>query len=751
MKQFYIKFIMALFAMTLCIPMDAETVTINNIKYRLNGTSANVTGYTGEPVNVEIPRTINVDGQTFYVTKIEENAFIRCSLTSIKADYITSIERGSFQYSHLKKASFKNVKDIGQRAFYCCSSLEQIDLGSNPISFQYYCFYSCTNLRYIVIPAGSSSGYSNSLFIYCSRLQAIIYLGQSLGYQDSNAHIYTASDLVTWSNNDFTYTGNAPKPSFTNQAPENFQVTNYDITGIKKDVGSHTDSIAFTFTNSDMSFNIKIPYSYTIAKAKLTARVQNASKAYGDANPQFTVRYSGFVNYENQSVLDNPGVVTTSANSSSAVGTYSLTLSGATDNNYDINVVNGTLTVSKAQLTVKASNKERTYGAENPQPTLEYTGLKNNESQPEWTTMPTININASPTSPVGTYEINVSGGVAPNYNITFSKGTLTVSKAPLRVTADNRSRFYYEPNPTLTCSYSGFVNGENETVLTKKPHLSTTATLKSKADNYPINIDGAQAQNYTFTYETGTLEVMKRSLIVSTNNYKRAYNEDNPTFELTYNGFVTGENENVLIVKPAITTSATKTSDVGTYTLVVSGGMADNYEFVYNNGQLIIEKAYQTLTWDQDLGYIAQFSQIELNAKATSGLPITYTLSNDTVCSLNYIGDKTYLDCYHYGQVTISAIQNGNYNYWPTTKSYKVMSVSDATGIKSVATTKPSQDQVSVTNGRILVTGVADGTPLRIYTLSGSTVYAGPAQEVTVPSGIYIVRIGKSARKIVVK
>lgn len=744
---------MALFAMTLCIPMDAETVTINNIKYNLYGTEASVTGYTGEPVNVEIPQTINVDGQTFKVTQISRFAFSdNKSLTSIKADYIRNIRENAFYGSKLKKASFKNVGSIFKDAFENCS-LEQIDLGTNPIDFSSGCFRGCGSLRYIVIPTGSSLPYSYDQFVFnnCSRLQTIIYLGRNLGSQGSNANVYTASDLVTWSNNNFTYTGNAPKPSFTNLAPANFQVTNYVITGIKKDVGSYTDSIAFTFTNSDMSFNTKIPYRYTIAKARLTARVQDASKAYGDANPQFTVRYSGFVNYENQSVLDNPGVVTTSVNSSSAVGTYPLTLSGATDNNYDINVVNGTLTVSKAQLTVKASNKERTYGAENPQPTLEYTGLRNNEGQPEWTTMPTISINASPTSPVGTYEINVSGGVAPNYNITFSKGTLTVSKAPLRVTADNRSRFYYEPNPTLTCSYSGFVNGENETVLTKKPHLSTTATLKSKADNYPINIDGAQAQNYTFTYETGTLEVMKRSLIVSTNNYKRAYNEDNPAFELTYNGFVTGENENVLIVKPAIKTSATKTSDVGTYTLVVSGGMADNYEFVYNNGQLIIEKAYQTLTWDQDLSYIAQFSQIELNAKTTSGLPITYTLSNDTVCSLNYIGEKTYLDCYHYGQVTISAIQNGNYNYWPTTKSYKVMSVSDATGIKSVATTKPSQDQVSVTNGRILVTGVADGTPMRIYTLSGSTVYAGPAQEVTVPSGIYIVRIGKSARKIVVK
>lgn len=547
------------------------------------------------------------------------------------------------------------------------------------------------------------------------------------------------------------YGGVAPHPSFTNQAPAGFQVSNYAMNGLNKDAGSYTDSVAFTFASSDMSFDCKIPYNYTIAKAPLTARVQDASRSYGDANPQFTVSYSGFVNYENKNVLDNPGVVTTTANASSNVGTYPLTLTGAVDNNYDITVTNGTLTVTKAQLTVKADNKERTYGAENPQLSLIYTGLKNNESSPEWTTRPTISVNATTTTSVGNYDITVSGGVARNYDVSFGKGTLTISKAPLRISANNQSRLYYEQNPELTCSYNGFVNSEDASVLTTKPRLTTTAVLRSKVGNYPINVSGAQARNYSFTYESGTLEVRKRSLNVSIDNYTRSYNEDNPKFSIYYNGFVNGENENVLIAKPTVSTTATKTSDVGTYTLVVSGGMADNYDFVYNNGQLIIEKAYQTLTWNQNLDNVPQYSQIELEAKASSGLPVSYTLNNDTVCNLTYIGSKTYLDCYHYGRVTIAAVQNGDRNYWPTTKSYKVLTVADATDIKGISHGNSTNGSITVSNGKVIISGVDDNVLLRISTLSGATIYSGREREIGLPNGIYIVRIGNRTTKVVVK
>ena len=59
--------------------------------------------------------------------------------------------------------------------------------------------------------------------------------------------------------------------------------------------------------------------------------------------------------------------------------------------------------------------------------------------------------------------------------------TVTVAPAPLAITADGKSMPYGGPLPTLTASYSGFVNGDTPASLTTPPNLSTAATATSHA------------------------------------------------------------------------------------------------------------------------------------------------------------------------------------------------------------------------------------------------------------------------------
>jgi hypothetical protein len=66
--------------------------------------------------------------------------------------------------------------------------------------------------------------------------------------------------------------------------------------------------------------------------------------------------------------------------------------------------------------------------------------------------------------------------------------TLTVNKAVLTITADNKSRAYNTANPTLTYTASGFVSGETILALSGTPTLTTTATTASPAGSYPITI-----------------------------------------------------------------------------------------------------------------------------------------------------------------------------------------------------------------------------------------------------------------------
>lgn len=757
MKHFYFNCLMAVFAMFFSVQLQGQTtVAIDGIKYQLNGVEASVVGYTGKPVDIIIPETITENGVTFKVTSFNTGCFFGCSsLISIQANHVTKISDASFKgCTKLKRVQMRNIQDIDNDAFSNCNSLEVVEFGNIPISFGWGIFQNCTHLKYLVIPDGSHV-YDSNMCEGCSRLQSIIYLEKTYlpaGKLGSNANVYNASNLVNWSDNRFTYTGTIPRPSYTTKAtPADFQFTKADFSELHTDAGKFKDDVSFTFANNDMSYKVKIPFIYIIAKANLTAKVQNATINYGDDNPKFTVKYSGFVNGEDEKVLDSPGTIVTSANRTSNVGNYDIMLQGATDNNYNITPTSGILTINKVPLTVKPTNQERIYGSENLQFALEYEGLKNNESAPEWVSSPIISCIATAGSPVGTYDLTVSNCEARNYTVSIGRGTLTVNKAPLRVTANNTSRMYYEPNPDLKCSYYGFVNGESSSILDSQPQLTTTATLNSNAGKYPINISGAEAKNYSITYESGVLQVQKRSLNVSAENYTRAYNEENPKFALNYKGFVNNEDENVLIAKPTITTKATKSSDVGTYNLTISGGIADNYDFTYSNGTLKIEKAYQTIDWNQNLENIPLYSQVELNAQASSDMEITYELNNDTVCNLTHIGLKTYIDCFHDGKVIITASQPGNKNYWPTTKSYKVVTVTVPTGIETISKEERLTKRIITANGYISVPSLNSNETISVYTLTGILLYSGHEQTVTTGSGVFIVRIGNKTAKIAVK
>ena len=482
--------------------------------------------------------------------------------------------------------------------------------------------------------------------------------------------------MITFKESTFVYTGNPPALNWENNMSD-YDAT-MDFSRLHKNAGEYVDTIVATFTKDGNSFIAHIPYKYTITPITLTAIIQNATREYGEENPKFNVTFTGFVNNETEDVLISKGLVSTTATLKSNVGIYPVTLTGASARNYTITAEPATLTITKASLTAKATDVTRTYGQNNPQFSFTLSGLKNGETSPQWTTKPTITTTANAESPVGLYPIEVSGGEAKNYEFTASNGTLTVNKAELTIAADNKNRPYFEENPTLTCKYTGFMNGENSSVLTTQPTLKTNAEQASNAGNYPITVSGAEAQNYSIVYKQGNMEVTKRQLTVSTNNYSREYKEENPKFELRYMGFVNNETEDVLINKPTATTQATVDSDAGVYPITISGGVAANYDFLYAKSNLTIEKTYQTLSWTQEFEELEVYSQTELKAKTTSELDVTYTIVSGEGASISKIGKKTFLECMKAGTIVICAQQTGNNNYYESNKVYKTIRVGKA-------------------------------------------------------------------------
>jgi hypothetical protein len=334
----------------------------------------------------------------------------------------------------------------------------------------------------------------------------------------------------------------------------------------------------------------------TVTPAALIITANNQSKNYGAALPTLTVSYSGLVNADTSSSLTTQPTISTTATVSSTVGSYSITASGAVDPNYTISYVAGTLTVTPAALTITASNQSKIYGAALPTLTVSYAGFVNGDTSSSLTTRPTLSTTATASSPVGSYAITANGAVDPNYTISYVGGTLSVTPAALTITASNQGKVYGAVLPTLTVSYSGFVNGDSSTSLTTQPSVSTTATASSKVGSYAITASGAVDPNYTISYAAGTLTVTAAALTITANNQNKVYGAALPALTVSYSGFVNGDNSTSLTIQPTVSTTATSSSRVGTYAITASGAVDPNYTISYAAGTLTVTPAALTIT-----------------------------------------------------------------------------------------------------------------------------------------------------------
>jgi hypothetical protein len=208
------------------------------------------------------------------------------------------------------------------------------------------------------------------------------------------------------------------------------------------DNNGHASSQIATLTAADSPHTITAYFSgspgldassgsvnQTVDKAPLLVTAENRTRIYGQANPVFTVDYTGFVLGENASVLGGTLSISTTATAASPVGSYGITPSGLTSGNYTLFYASGVLTITPATLVVTPSNASRQYGMANPSLTGVITGIQNGDNLSA-----SYSTSATSTSPVGTYPITATlsdpNHKLSNYTMTLNQGTLTVTPAP---------------------------------------------------------------------------------------------------------------------------------------------------------------------------------------------------------------------------------------------------------------------------------------------------------------------------------
>jgi hypothetical protein len=193
----------------------------------------------------------------------------------------------------------------------------------------------------------------------------------------------------------------------------------------------------------------------------------------------------------------------------------------------------------------------------------------------------------------GGYTISTFGASDPDYTISYLPGTLTITPAPLTITASNASKMYGAALPALAASYTGFVDGESASSLAARPVLATTAAASSPVvpSGYAIIASAASDPDYSISYQPGTLLITPAPLTITANNASMVQGSTAPALSASYSGFVNGDSPASLSTPPTLSMSATSVSPPGTYAILVGGASSPNYAINYAHGILVVSPA----------------------------------------------------------------------------------------------------------------------------------------------------------------
>lgn len=278
---------------------------------------------------------------------------------------------------------------------------------------------------------------------------------------------------------------------------------------------------------------------FTIEPKEVTVVPNDAGKVYGDEDPDLTATVSGFLVPDTADDFD----YVLSRVYGENVGEYTITAtpSSAIQGNYTLNCeAKGTFTITPASVTLKAEDASKIYGEDDPEPwSVEIEGLVGSDTvryemtravgqdAGEYAITPIVKDSEPQTDSEGkTYYPQ------DNYHVYVENGTLTVDKADLTITADDKSKVEGAEDPELTATLEGLVDrdgvltsssawdeSEKKWTVTYKregaeePEISFTLAREAGEDarqEYVVSVSGVSAKNYTVETVEGVFTILEK-------------------------------------------------------------------------------------------------------------------------------------------------------------------------------------------------------------------------------------------------
>jgi hypothetical protein len=322
----------------------------------------------------------------------------------------------------------------------------------------------------------------------------------------------------------------------------------------------------------------------TITPKPITVKADPQSKMYGSADPQLSYQVtSGSLEQGDTlsgSLSRDPGESV--AGSPYAIKRGSLTAG----NNYDLSYEGANLTITPKPITLAADDKTMVYGS--PDPALTVTVP---DGALEYGDSVSGSLERASGNDVGSYAITKgtlsAGG---NYDLTVTPGTLTITKKPITVAADDKSKTYGDADPALTVSVPAGALEQGDSLsgeLTREPGQNVGSYSITKGT---LSAGG----NYDLTVTPGTLTITQKAASLTAEDKSKAYGSADPALTTVDSGFLAGD-----LGAGKITFSVSRAAGESVagspYTITPAAsdgttGLLGNYDITIKTGQLTITK-----------------------------------------------------------------------------------------------------------------------------------------------------------------
>ena len=372
-------------------------------------------------------------------------------------------------------------------------------------------------------------------------LQGSVTLGGNYELSYVGANLSISKRLVT-------ITADAKSKVYGNADPAlTYQITSGSLAfsdgfsgSLSRDAGESVTGGPYAITQGSVTVNVNYDLSFvganfTISKRPVEITADAKNKTYGDADPALTYQISsGSLAFADAF----SGSLSRAAGESVAGGPYAITQGSVTlGGNYDLSYVGANLTITKATLSINADSKTKVYGDANPTATYSFSGFQfsDNGSNSGISGSADCSYAFGSGPNVGSYPGAISCGhgslTAGNYDFAGGgKGELSITKRPVTITADGKSKTYGDADPALTYhitsgslafsdAFSGSLSRAGGESVAGSPYSILQGTL-TLGGNYDLSFVGA---NFT---------ISKRPVTITADGKSKTYGDADPA--LTY-------------------------------------------------------------------------------------------------------------------------------------------------------------------------------------------------------------------------